>query len=412
MFSLASRLGARLLFAEHRYYGRSLPFGAASFTPTNLSLLSIEQALADYAALLVALPNELGCHSARRSGSGRTLCDVVLFGGSYGGMLAAWHRVRFPQLTLGAVASGAPVDFYPGEGIQRAFAAAVNATYATYGRAGCASMLGAALASAETATEGQLAMAGVRPCAPMGADAPSRYAFYARGAIASLAMLDYPYATEFVGVLPANPVQRACVDLMAGTGGLLPKLHAAVLHFVNATGTLRCIDLQAELVGVDRHLRPRRGVDYREVAGDLGVRSWNYQACTELPLEPITSDGLGFYPEQSGKQLAELETNCAKRFSVRPRPGWMGLAFGLGADYRHHSNILFIENEKDPWHVGTASVPAVTGIGGTVRRHLARGGAHHQDLRFASPLDAQGVLEARRLVESTVRGWLQGGGES
>ena len=56
----------------------------------------------------------------------------------------------------------------------------------------------------------------------MDADAAERYAFYARGAVASLAMLDYPYDCEFVGVLPANPVRRACAtfttDVPAGHG--------------------------------------------------------------------------------------------------------------------------------------------------------------------------------------------------
>ena len=182
LFSLASGLRARVLFAEHRYYGASLPFGGGSFTPANLSLLSIEQALADYAALLLALPAELGCRSLQPpTAPGRELCDVVLFGGSYGGMLAAWHRVRYPQLSLGAVASGAPVDFYPGERMQHSFAAAVNATYATYGgRAGCAPALAAALAAADAAAPEQLTAAGVRACHPMREDAGERYAFYAR----------------------------------------------------------------------------------------------------------------------------------------------------------------------------------------------------------------------------------------
>ena len=88
---------------------------------------------------------------------------------------------------------------------------------------------------------------------------------------------------------------------------------------------------------------------------------------------------------------------------MRPRPGWMGLAFGHGADYRHHSNLLFVENDKDPWQIGTESVAS----GGSVRRFVAAGGAHHQDLRFPSPLDAPGVSAARRVVEETVRGWLE-----
>ncbi|EOD21420.1 hypothetical protein EMIHUDRAFT_241178 [Emiliania huxleyi CCMP1516] len=367
LFTLASRLGARLLFAEHRYYGSSLPFGAASFTPANLSLLSVEQALADYAALLLALPAELGCRSARPSvDPSRPLCDTVLFGGSYGGMLAAWHRVRYPHLSLGAVASGAPVDFY--DGVQSRFAAAVNRTFAVYGGkgSGCSSALQAALAAADAATPSQLVAAGVRPCDPMGGDA---------------AMLDYPYQSRFVGLLPPNPVRRACGDLLA-PGEPLRRLHSAVLRLVNGTGALRCVDLRAELVGG----RPGWWAD----GSDLG-------ACTELPLEPITSDGFGFYPEASGKQAAQLADRCADRFGVQPRPGWMGLAFGHGADYRHHSNLLFVENDKDPWQIGTESVAS----GGSVRRFVAAGGAHHQDLRFPSPLDAPGVSAARRVVEET-----------
>jgi len=269
LFTLASRLGARLLFAEHRYYGSSLPFGAASFTPANLSLLSVEQALADYAALLLALPAELGCRSARPVDPSRPLCDTVLFGGSYGGMLAAWHRVRYPHLSLGAVASGAPVDFY--DGVQSRFAAAVNRTFAVYGGkgSGCSSALHAALAAADAATPSQLVAAGVRPCDPMGGDAVERYAFYARGAMASTAMLDYPYQSRFVGLLPPNPVRRACGDLLA-PGEPLRRLHSAVLHLVNGTGALRCVDLRAELVGG----RLGRWAD----GSDLGVQSWNYQA--------------------------------------------------------------------------------------------------------------------------------------
>jgi hypothetical protein len=41
-----------IIFAEHRYYGESLPFGEYSFTPQNISYLSAEQGLADYATMV------------------------------------------------------------------------------------------------------------------------------------------------------------------------------------------------------------------------------------------------------------------------------------------------------------------------------------------------------------------------
>ena len=48
--------------------------------------------------------------------------------------------------------------------------------------------------------------------------------------------------------------------------------------------------------------------------------------------------------------------NKTTGFGVRPRPGWMGLAFGHGADYRHHSNLLFVEHDTAPWQIGPESV--------------------------------------------------------
>lgn len=54
-----------------RYYGKSLPFGAESLKGQNAGLLSVEQALADYAVLIAWLKEQ---HQAQNS-------PVVAFGG-------------------------------------------------------------------------------------------------------------------------------------------------------------------------------------------------------------------------------------------------------------------------------------------------------------------------------------------
>ena len=179
---------------------------------------------------------------------------------------------------------------------------------------------------------------------------------------------------------------------------------------------------------------------------DLGTVSWNYQACTELLLEPITSEGLGFYPPAPGKQTAEVFGRCAMLFGVSPRPFWMPASFGRGKDYALSladgggalSRVVFVENSKDPWHVGTATLgngtmPPTSSSSSSVSvssssssssssspspsssapdlstpvRYLAQGGAHHQDLRFSSPYDAPDVQAARRLSREAIEGWLE-----
>ncbi|MCP9258283.1 Lysosomal Pro-X carboxypeptidase [Dirofilaria immitis] len=116
MWDLAPYFHAALVFAEHRYYGDSKPYGKQSYTVPINFILKTDQ-------------DELGFCSPG------TEIPVIAFGGSYGGMLAAWFRMKYPHVIDGAWASSAPMkDFYEA-GIEPDHISNITAT--TYVNSGC-----------------------------------------------------------------------------------------------------------------------------------------------------------------------------------------------------------------------------------------------------------------------------------
>jgi lysosomal Pro-X carboxypeptidase len=119
--NLSVNMSAVLLFGEHRYYGESLPFGKNySWTPQNVSLLTVDQALMDYVKLI---------KSFKANNTAYAKSPVYAFGGSYGGMLAAWFRMKYPHIIQGAHAASAPIMFFPGSVSPYAFNEMVSRTF-------------------------------------------------------------------------------------------------------------------------------------------------------------------------------------------------------------------------------------------------------------------------------------------
>ena len=67
--------------------------------PDCMSHCTSAEALADFASLITTMKQELGATSS----------PVVAFGGSYGGMLSSWFRIKYPNIIDGAIAASAPI---------------------------------------------------------------------------------------------------------------------------------------------------------------------------------------------------------------------------------------------------------------------------------------------------------------
>jgi len=117
--TLAQNLSALIIFAEHRYYGESMPFGNQSFTPDNVKYLTVDQTMMDYVLLIKSIKNQTKYANS----------PVIAFGGSYGGMLASWMRMKYPHIIYGAHAASAPILFFPGSVSPYAFNDLVTRTF-------------------------------------------------------------------------------------------------------------------------------------------------------------------------------------------------------------------------------------------------------------------------------------------
>ena len=98
--TLAKEWGALVVFGEHRYFGQSFPFNRKdAFKAGNNTYLTVENTMMDYVELIRHVKAKYQAEDKA----------VIVFGGSYGGMLAAWIRMKYPATFQGAYAASAPI---------------------------------------------------------------------------------------------------------------------------------------------------------------------------------------------------------------------------------------------------------------------------------------------------------------
>lgn len=386
VWELAPQYKALVVFAEHRYYGLSMPFGNQSYTLDNLALLSIEQALADYAQLLFSLKANLSAPTS----------PVITFGGSYGGMLAAWFRMRYPHVTVGSIASSAPILQIPGIMDPKAYNGIITndfrqanpqAPQVIYNAFQTMISLGNSQAGRDTIQQS------MNICNKLETqDDVWSAVYYLQGALGFMAMADYPYPASFLGPMPAWPVKVASAGLNnpnAPAPALLAQVAAGPLAiFYNYTGQAgACYNLtQSSPPGLQ---------------GD----GWDVQCCREV-VQPIGQYGLPndfFWPAPFDEQGA-IES-CQQQYGgLTPRPSQQLWLYGDARLYGA-SNMVLTSGSLDPWLSGDVQSNS-TYAANDVIVYIIDQGAHHLDLRSSNPADPPAVLEARAIQRAAMNRWI------
>ncbi|KAM9820309.1 lysosomal Pro-X carboxypeptidase [Neosynchiropus ocellatus] len=411
MWDVQEELGAMLVFAEHRYYGESLPFGQDSYSDSkHLNYLTSEQALADFAVLIQNL---------KQTVPGAADSPVIAVGGSYGGMLAAWFRMKYPHVVIGALASSAPIWQFPGLVPCGEFSRVVTRDFSRSG-VNCDVNIRRSWKAIDNMTSTD---AGLRwlsgefsLCSPL-KDKVDGVLFksWLQETWVNLAMVDYPYPSDFLQPLPGWPIQVVCKSLAFRSAvsdqQLLRGVAQAAKVYYNFTGGSSCLNTS------------------ETATGSLGIRGWFYQlsgspgrssgpptvvaacplrapsaglqACTEMVM-PMCSDGVQDMFEPQEWDFQAFSDMCKATFGVRPRPAWAHAVYG-GKDIGSHSNIVFSNGDLDPWSAGGVAV----NISDSLVSILIRDGAHHLDLRYANAQDPPSVRAARALELQYFQQWIK-----
>ncbi|KAK0603087.1 hypothetical protein LWI29_001260 [Acer saccharum] len=380
VWELAPRFGAMVLFPEHRYYGESVPYGSqeeAYKNATTLSYLTAEQALADFAVLITDLKRNLSAEAS----------PVVLFGGSYGGMLAAWMRLKYPHIAIGALASSAPIlqfeDVVPKEtfynivsnDFKRESTSCFNTIKESWGE----------LISVGLKENGLIELTKTfRLCRDL--KKTEDLADWLDSAYSYLAMVDYPYPSAFMMPLPGYPIREVCKKIDSGPESIsiLERIFQGVSVYYNYTGKVDCFELDDDPHGLD---------------------GWNWQACTEMVM-PMSSDrDASMFPTYD-YNYSSFKEECWRDFQVIPRPRWITTQFGghdIKSVLKHFgSNIIFSNGLLDPWSGGSV----LQNVSETIVALVTEEGAHHIDLRSSTSEDPDWLKEQRATEIKLIEGWL------
>ena len=382
---LAQELEALVVFAEHRYFGKSLPFGRESFSGHDkVKYLSPHQALGDFAYLVKELKDFY--YNA----------PVIVWGGSYGGMLAAWFRIKYPDLVDGAIAASAPIMHFQGTVNAEEFYKIVTNDFAmnspecpAYIRTGY-ELLENYIKDSSKYTQLQQTF---RTCEPINSeDIAEKIIEWLTNAYTYMAMTDYPYPTNFLTNMPAWPVSVACDQFQKLNENptdweILAAMRDAAGVYYNYTGDLTC---------------NRVNQQYEDKLGDDG---WDYLSCTTLAM-PLGSDGIqDMFPSRPWSKQ-DWDTRCLKKWNVAPQYEYAYNFYGASKTPKNVlsqvSNIFFSNGGLDPWQSGSV----LETVNESVLAIVMKDAAHHLDLRTPNPNDPESVVKGRQYEKNVILQWL------
>lgn len=213
------------------------------------------------------------------------------------------------------------------------------------------------------------------------------------GSLGTMAMVDYPYPTNFVEPLPAYPVTYACQQAKAAAEANadseyknLYAIAAAGSTFYNYAGQLDCLDVSVQQ------------------GGGLDDNGWGVLACNEMVMPFASDPSTSMFPPAEWSEK-ENTLQCEAMYGLTPQYNWALDYFGGRVpkrDFMKASNIIFSNGELDPWQAGGV----VEDVSKDTIAIYIEGSAHHLDLRLPNEADPATLTAARQTETEYIAKWI------
>ncbi|KAL1544093.1 lysosomal Pro-Xaa carboxypeptidase [Salvia divinorum] len=364
----APRFKSLSLYIEHRFYGESIPFGTmedAMKNETTRGYFSSAQAIADYAEIVLHVKNKFSAHNS----------PVIVVGGSYGGMLASWFRLKYPHIAVGALASSAPILYFDNITPPSAYYSLVAKDFKEVSHK-CYETIRKSWSEIDriASKNGGLSTLSRRFKTCSSLKSREELKNYLDGMYTSAAQYNAP---------PEYPVTVVCkgIDEAPRGSDVIGRIFAGV---ASRRGKRSCYNMTAS--------RTQTSV------------GWRWQTCSELVIPIGIANDTMF--EADPYDLAEYIKGCKQLYGLSPRPHWITTYYG-GHDIklvlkRFGSNIIFSNGLRDPYSTGgvledlSESILAVT----------TRNGSHCLDILVAKDSDPEWLVMQRKTEVKIIEGWL------
>ncbi|CAJ0599174.1 unnamed protein product [Cylicocyclus nassatus] len=389
---MAADNGAFVFLLEHRYYGESKP--TKDMSTSNLVYLSSAQALEDMAAFIVGMKQKFPQLAA---------APWVTFGGSYSGALAAWARVKHPELVAMAVGSSGPVqaevDFVEYlEVVQNSI---------TRNSQQCAQSVTTAfnlVASLLTTASGRQSLKTTfNLCEDLDpTNAQQIETFWQT--VYSPYMEVVQYSGDNAGLFHnLLTIQNAVCRFHDSNANSLTKLKQVNNYFNQLEGYTGCEDIDYQ-----SFIQFMQDTSYGDAQE---IRAWVWQTCTEFGYYQSTdSDTAG--PFFGGKPALPVQyyiDECTNIYgseynsaSVADAVAKVNAYYG-GRDNMQSSYIILPNGNIDPWHALGKLNSSIS----TIIPVVIDGTAHCADMYATSLNDSSEVTAAREKIANQIKQWLQ-----